>query len=71
MAHRGLVHHAETAEYYCGFAAALAAFHRWTGEPEKVLAVMEGEGIDVETLEAADIAPEDLSEIEKALQNAR
>ena len=62
------MHHIKTAEYLCGFAAALASFHRWCKEPEKVTAVMEGEGIDYMMLKDAGADPQDLIEIGKCIR---
>jgi hypothetical protein len=64
----GLTRNVKTEEYLCGFAAALAAFHRWCKEPEKVAAVMEGEGIDYMMLKKAGADIEDLTEIGKCIR---
>lgn len=63
----GMVH-IKTAEYLRGFAAALAAFHRWCAEPDKVAAVMEGEGIDYLMLKDAGADPEDFNQIRKCIR---
>jgi hypothetical protein len=55
----------EMANYLCGFAAALATFHRLYGEPEKVRGVMEGGQISLDLLKGAGARPTDLTAIEK------
>ena len=68
MDRTGQMIRSETADYLRGFAAALAAFHRWCVEPEKVAAVMEGEGIDYLMLRTAGADPNDLQEIGKCIR---
>jgi hypothetical protein len=67
MARYGFMRHIETAEYLNGYAAALAAFHRWHRQPELVEAVMIGEGISLDLLTEAQAEPEDLVELAKCV----
>lgn len=67
MPRTGLMRHVEDPEFICGFAAALAAFHRWHSEPEKIRAIMEAEEYDLAAMKAAGAEPEDLIELTKCL----
>jgi hypothetical protein len=64
----GFKRHIKTDDYLCGFAAALAAFHRLRKQPETVAAVMKGERIDYQMLKDAAVDIEDLTEIELCIR---